>query len=95
MSNAYVVGVYDQEFCIRGKAELFCQRLAVDLGMRFDESADKKKKEPDGDTLSIHWLDPTAFLHLHSIGSWCFDPQSSKVALDVIVNLVCKPLVGR
>jgi hypothetical protein len=95
MSHSDIVGVYDQKFCIRGKAELLCQRLAFDLCMRFEESADKKKKEPDGDTLSIHWLDPTAFPALELDWELVLNPQSSKVRLDVIVNLVSKPFVGR
>src|SRR6266566_3844746 len=95
MSHADVVGMYDQEFCIRSEAQLFCQRPAVDLRMRFEESADKKNKEPDRDTLSIHWLDPTAFPALALDWELVLSPQSSKVALDVIVNLVGKPFVGR
>src|SRR5947207_8849651 len=65
--------------------------------MRFEESADEKNKEPDGDTLSIHCLDPAAFPALEldlvlrsSIVQGCAggDRESCLQAL-------CWPLTGR
>src|SRR6267142_1365044 len=97
MSHADVVDVNDQEVCVTGEAELFRKRLAVDLCMRFEDGARKKKEEQDGDTVSIHWLDCAASPPLEldcEPRSWCLNSQSSKIAPEVIVNLTCKPFVG-
>jgi hypothetical protein len=96
MGHADVVGVNNQELRVAGEAEPFRKRLAVDLRMRFEESARKKKEEQDGDTVSIHSLGCTAFppLELHCESrSWFLNLQSSKIAPEVMVNLACKPLV--
>src|SRR6267143_2497914 len=67
MSYTDVVGVNNQELRVAAEAELFRERLAVDLCMRFEESARKKKEEQNGDMVSIHWLNCTTFLVLNSI----------------------------
>jgi len=97
MSYTDVVGVNNQELRVAGEVELFRERLAVDLCMRFEQSARKKKEEQDGDMVSIHWLNCTTFLVLEldcESRSWFLNLQSSKIAPEVIVNLVCKPFVG-
>jgi hypothetical protein len=96
MSHADVVGMDDEKLYIAGEAQLFPKRLAVDLRMRFEESARKKKEEQDGDTVSIHSLGCTAFPPIEldcESRSWFLNLQSSKIAPEVIANLACKPLV--
>jgi hypothetical protein len=54
VSDANVVGVNDQEFCIAGKTEAFGQSFASVLGMGIKERASKKKdEEQDDDTVLI------------------------------------------
>ena len=96
MSHTDVVGVNNQELRVAGEAELFRKRLAVDLCMRFEDNARKKKEEQDGDTISIHSLGCTAFPPLEldcESRCWFLNLQSSKIVPEVIVNLACKPLV--
>ena len=97
MSYTDVVGVNNQELRVAGEVELFRERLAVDLCMRFEESACKKKEEQDGNMVSIHWLNCTTLLVLEldcEFRRWFLNSQSSKFAPEVIVNFACTPLVG-
>jgi hypothetical protein len=52
VSDANVVGVNDQEFCIAGKTEAFGQSFASVLGIK-ERASKKKDEEQDDDTVLI------------------------------------------
>jgi hypothetical protein len=53
VSDANVVGVNDQEFCIAGKAEAFGESLASVLGVRIKERARKKKDKEQSEDAAL------------------------------------------